>query len=97
MQTKLFSAQPGGSPCLTESEQVANAEILRALDLVECYHSFASAAKDSRLFKRMFPTDPVAKKYQMGETKSQIYYSIWDITLHKEHYFKRCTKQTIFF
>lgn len=69
VQTKLFSAQPGGSPCLTESEQVANAEILRALDLVECNHSFASAAKDSRLYKRMFPIDPVAKKYQMGETK----------------------------
>ena len=55
--------------CFSAADMVTNAEILRALDIVECNQSFASAASDKHLYQRMFPNDPIAKQYQMGETK----------------------------
>ena len=54
---------------MTAKEKIADAEILQALHLVEANQSFASAAKDTELFKRMFPDSEIAKGYKQSSTK----------------------------
>ena len=54
---------------LTQEETVVKAEILQALEYVECNYSFATAEKDSERFKAMSPESEIAKNYRQGETK----------------------------
>ena len=54
---------------LTAKEKIVYAEILQALHLVEANQSFASAAKDTERFKRMFPDSEIAKGYKQSSTK----------------------------
>ena len=46
-------------------------EILQVLNVVECYHSFASSNGDSERFQRMFPDSNNAKSYSQDETKTK--------------------------
>ena len=61
------------------SEQVLHAEILQALHVVECNHSFASSNGDSERFQIMFPDSNIAKSYSQAETKTKyiIQYGIY--------------------
>ena len=68
IQTRLFDGATGSGSCLSEADMLTRAEALRALHLVASNHSFASASEDGFLYRTMFPNDPIAKKYKMGET-----------------------------
>ena len=54
---------------LTIEDQVANAEVLEALHLVQYNQSFSSAATDNGRFKKMFPDSQIAQGYKQGKTK----------------------------
>ena len=54
--------------CINSGSAV-KAEILQALQYVECNYLFASAKKNSEIFKAMFPDSEIAKNYRQGETK----------------------------
>ena len=56
---------------LTPEDQVAKAEILQALRMVNKNLSFASSKGDSEKFCAMFPDSMIAKSYSMADTKSQ--------------------------
>ena len=66
--SKTVNLSPG-TFVLTQEESVVKAEILQALQYVECNYSFASAEKDSERFKAMFPDSEIASNYRQGETK----------------------------
>ena len=66
--SKTVNLSPG-TFVLTQEESVVKAEILQALQYVECNYSFASAEKDSGRFKAMFPDSDICKNYRQGETK----------------------------
>ena len=55
----------------TTKDQILNAEILQALNMVNKNHSFSSANGDSDRFKKMFPGLQIAAKYSQEETKSR--------------------------
>ena len=46
---------------LTQEESIVKANILQALQYVECSYSFASAEKDSERFKALFPDSEIGK------------------------------------
>ena len=52
-------------------DQILNAEILQALNMVDKNHSFSSANGDSDRLKKMFPDSQIAAKYSQEETKSK--------------------------
>ena len=54
---------------LTPQDMITRAEIIEALNTVECNRSFQSANNDSKRYKVMFQNDPVAQGYSQGETK----------------------------
>ena len=56
---------------LYEKDKVTKAEILQALNVVNCNISFASASGDTKRFQEMFPDSEIAKKYCQGETKTK--------------------------
>ena len=56
---------------LTPEDQVAKAEILQALHMMNKNLSFASSKKDSERILAMFPDSMIAKSYFMADTKSQ--------------------------
>ena len=56
---------------LTPEDQVAKAEILQALHMMNKSLSFGSSKKDSERFRAMFPDSMIAKSYSMADTKSQ--------------------------
>ena len=66
--SKTVNLSPG-TFVLTLEESVVKAEILQALQYVECNYSFASAEKESKRFKTIFPDSEIAKNYRQGETK----------------------------
>ena len=47
----------------TAKDQILNAEILQALNMVDKNHSFSSANGDSDRFKKMFSDSQIAAKY----------------------------------
>ena len=55
----------------TTKDQILNAEILQALNMVDKNHSFSSANGDSDRLKKMFPDSQIAAKYSQEETKSK--------------------------
>ena len=55
----------------TTKDQILNAEILQALNMVDKNHSFSSANGDSDRFKKMFSDSQIAAKYSQKETKSK--------------------------
>ena len=55
---------------LTREDQVAKAEILQALHMVNKNLLFASK-EDIERFRAMFPDSMIAKSYSMADTKSQ--------------------------
>ena len=55
----------------TTKDQILNAEILHALNIVDKNHSFSSANGNSDRFKKMFPDSQIAAKYSQEETKSK--------------------------
>ena len=55
----------------TTKDQILNAEILQALNMVDKNHSFSSANGDSDRFKKMFPDLQIVAKYSQEETKSK--------------------------
>ena len=56
---------------LTREDQVAKAEILQALHMVNKKLSFPSSKEDNERFCAMFPDSMIAKSYFMADTKSQ--------------------------
>ena len=69
------------SSAMSFSDQVLNAEILRALDVVQSNHSFANTNGDNELHRRMFTGSKIAQSYQQGETKTK-YVIQFGIALH---------------
>ena len=59
------------STVLSFADQVLNAEILEALDVVESNHSFASTNGDNNKVRRQFPDSKIANSYHQGETKTK--------------------------
>ena len=55
----------------TTKDQILNAEILQALNMVDKNHSFSSANGDSDRFKKIFLDLQIAAKYSQEETKSE--------------------------
>ena len=55
----------------TSKDQILNAEILQALNMVDKNHSFSSVNGDSNRFKKIFPDSQIAAKYSQEETKSR--------------------------
>ena len=55
----------------TTKDQILNAEILQALNMVNKNHLFSSANGDSDRFKKMFPDLKISTKYSQEETKSK--------------------------
>ena len=53
----------------TTKDQILNAEILQAPNMVDKNHSFFSANGDSDRFKKMLPDLQIAAKYSQEETK----------------------------
>ena len=58
-----------GKTVLSSEQQRWNAEILRALNVVDKNHSFRSCEADNSLYKRMFPDSKIAGAYSQGKTK----------------------------
>lgn len=58
-----------GKTVLSSEQQKWNAEILRALNVVDKNHSFRSCEADTSLYKRMFPDSKIAGAYSQGKTK----------------------------
>ena len=50
-------------------DQILNAEILQALNIVDKNHLFSSVNVDSHKFKRMFLDLQITAKYSQEETK----------------------------
>ena len=85
-QTTL-SANPNGSVKLSQStlqesltlqQQIAKAEIIQALHVVESNKSFRSTDQDSKRFQKMFPDSKIASGYAMhaDKTKYNIVYGL---------------------
>ena len=55
----------------TTKDQILNAEILQAPNMVDKNHSFSSANGDSDRFKKMFPDSQITAKNSQEETKSK--------------------------
>ena len=55
----------------TTRDQIVNAEILQALNIVNKNHPFSSANGDSDRFKKMFPDSQIGVKYSQEEIKSK--------------------------
>ena len=55
----------------TTKDQILNAEISHAPNMVDKNHSFSSANGDSDRLKKMFPDSQIAAKYSQEETKSK--------------------------
>ena len=55
----------------TTKDQILNAEILQALNMVDKNHSSSSVNGDSNRFKKIFPDSQIAAKYSQEETKSR--------------------------
>ena len=55
----------------TMKDQILNAEIWQALNMVDKKYSFSSANGDSDRFKKMFPDLQIVAKYSQEETKSK--------------------------
>ena len=55
----------------TTKDQILNAEIMQALNMVDKNYSFSSANGDSDRFKKMFPDLRIAAKYSQEETESK--------------------------
>ena len=53
------------------SEQVLNAEIVEALDVVDSNYSFSSTNGNSDKIKRQFPDSKIAASFKQGETKTK--------------------------
>ena len=53
----------------TTKDQILNAEILQALNMVDENYSFSSENGDSGRFKKLFPDSQIAAKYSQGEAK----------------------------
>ena len=53
----------------TTEDQILNAEILQALNMIDENYSFSSENGDSGRFKKLFPDSQIAAKYYQGETK----------------------------
>ena len=53
----------------TTKDQILNAEILQALNMVDKNHSSSSVNGDSNRFKKIFPDSQIAAKYSQEETK----------------------------
>ena len=54
---------------LTSEERKWNAEILRALTVVDKNYAFQSCKSDNNIYRRMFPDSEIAKNYEMSATK----------------------------
>ena len=71
---RMFKTSAGlltGCSKPTTKDQILNAEILQALNMVDKNHSFSSANGDSDRFKKMFPDSQITAKYSQAETKSK--------------------------
>lgn len=68
--TSCAGPSPGISRPATK-DQLLNAEILQALNIVDTNQSFSSSNGDSERFRRMFPDSQIAAKYSQEETKSK--------------------------
>ena len=55
----------------TTKDQILNAEILQALNMVDKNHLFSSVNVDSDRFKKMFPDSQIAAKFSQERTKSK--------------------------
>ena len=53
----------------SEEDKVVKAEILKALTVVACDHSFRSVNKDSLIYKEMFPDSKITASFSQEETK----------------------------
>ena len=84
---------------LTPEGQVAKAEILQALHMVNKNFSFASSKEDSERFRAMFPDLMIAKSYSMADTKSQyvIKFGIADYLAKKLIYDVNCVAFSFLF
>ena len=54
---------------ITEEKPAIKAEILSALNPVNCNHSFSSATDIGRLYGSIIPDSDIAKHFKLGETK----------------------------
>ena len=59
------------SSILKRKEQITNAEVLQALNMVDSNHSFSFTNGDSDRFWKMFPDSQIAAKYSQEEIKSK--------------------------
>ena len=64
----------------TTKDQILNAEILQALNMVDKNHSFSSANGDSDRFKKMFPDSQIAAKYSQEEKNPNMFFNL--VSLH---------------
>ena len=55
----------------TTKDQILNAEILQALNMVDKNYLFSLSKDDSDRFKKIFPESQIAAKYSQEETKSK--------------------------
>ena len=55
----------------TMKDQILNAEILQAVNMMDKNHSFSSVNGDSNRFKKIFSDLQIATKYSQEETKSR--------------------------
>ena len=68
---KISAGSLTGCSKPTTEDQILNAEILQALNMVDKNHSFSSGNGDSDRFKKMFLDSQIAAKYSQEETKSK--------------------------
>ena len=68
-KSKFFMTGKGKKVVFNSDQQKWNAEILRALNVVEKGYSFNSCNGDKELYMKMFPDSKIAANYQMQRTK----------------------------
>ena len=78
---------------LSDQDAALKAEILGALNAVNCNHSFTSSNGSGEMYKSMFPDSNIAKNYKMGETKTK-YVIQYGIAPHFQKLLQEEYKQT---
>ena len=68
---KTIAGPLAGCPKPTTKDQILNAEILQALNMVDKNYLFSLSKDDSDRFKKIFPESQIAAKYSQEETKSK--------------------------
>lgn len=83
-------SRPSTIPEFVTKEEVLKAEILWALNIIECHHSYKSCEGIGGLFCKMFPDSSIAAQFMCGEKKSA-YLTVFGLAPH----FRTLLKQKI--